>query len=52
MSVSYELRTVRDTPVYSFDNEMRAREEQIKASKRIGTKLKLVKIIKTEEEIT
>ena len=52
MSVSYELRTVRDTPVYSFDNEMRAREEQIKASKRIGTKLKLVRVTCVEEEIT
>lgn len=52
MNVSYEIRTMRDTPVYRFDNEYRAKEELAKATKRIGTKLRLVKITLTEEEMT
>ena len=50
-NTTYELRTVRDTPVYSFDNETRAREEMRKATKRIGTKLRLIKITRVEEEL-
>lgn len=51
MNVSYEIRTMRDTPVYRFDSEQRAKEELVKATKRIGTKLRLVKITLTEEEV-
>lgn len=51
MTVSYEIRTMRDTPVYRFDNEYRAKEELAKATKRIGTKLRLVRITQIEEEI-
>ena len=51
MNVSYEIRTMRDTPVYRFDNEYRAKEELAKATKRIGTKLRLVRITQIEEEI-
>lgn len=50
-NTTYELRTVRDTPVYSFDNETRAREEMHKATKRIGTKLRLIRITRVEEEL-
>ena len=51
MNVSYEIRTMRDTPVYRFDNEYRAKEELTKATKRIGTKLRLIKITQIEEEV-
>lgn len=51
MNVTYEIRTVRDTPVYAFDNEFRAKEELAKATKRVGTKLRLIKITRVEEEI-
>lgn len=49
--VTYEIRTLRNTPVYRYDNEHRAKEELARAAKRIGTKLRLVKITQTEEEI-
>lgn len=52
MNTSYELRTTRNTPVYAFDNETRARQELEKASRRIGTKLKLVRVTRVEEELT
>ena len=51
MNVTYEIRTTRNTPVYRFDNEVRAKEELAKAAKRIGTKLRLVKVTTTEEEV-
>ena len=51
MNVSYEIRTMRDTPVYRFDNEYRAKEELTKATKRIGTKLRLIKITQIEEVV-
>ena len=51
MTETYEIRTVRNTPVYSYDNEQRAREEMAKASKRIGTQLRLVRITRVEEEM-
>lgn len=50
-NTTYELRTVRDTPVYSFDNETRAREEMRQHTKRIGTKLRLIRITRVEEEL-
>ena len=49
--VTYEIRTLRDTPVYRYDNEHRAKEELARAAKRIGTKLRLIKITQVEEEI-
>lgn len=49
--VTYEIRTLRDTPVYRYDNEYRAKEELVRATKRIGTKLRLIKITQVEEEI-
>ena len=51
MQVTYEIRTMRNTPVYRYDNEFRAKEELAKATKRIGTKLRLVKITQVEEDI-
>lgn len=51
MKISYELRTIRNTSVFAFDSIVRAKEEITRAEKRIGTKLRLVKVIQTEEEI-
>lgn len=51
MNVTYEIRTVRNTPVYAYDNEARAREELAKARKRVTSNLKLVKITRVEEEL-
>ena len=51
MNVAYEIRTVRNTPVYRFDNEARAKAELASATRRIGTRLRLVKITTHEEEI-
>ena len=51
MNVSYELRTVRDTPVFSYDSEMRAREAMRTEEKRRGLKLRLIKITRVEEEL-
>lgn len=51
MSVTYEIRTVRGTPVYAFDNEYRAKEELAKARKRSSPSLRLVKVTKTEEDM-
>lgn len=52
MTTTYEIRTVRNTPVHVFDNEHRARAERAEAEKRIKTKLKLVKVTRVEEELT
>lgn len=50
-SISYQIRTVRDTPVFSFDSLARAREEMLKAQQKVGCKMKLVKVTQTEEVI-
>lgn len=51
MSVSYQIRTVRNTPVYSYDSLDRAKEEMLKAEQRIGCKMKLVKVTQIEEVV-
>lgn len=51
MNVSYQIRTIRNTPVYSFDSLIRAQEEKLKAEKKVGCKMKLVKVVLTEEVI-
>ena len=51
MNTTYELRTVRNTPVFVYDNEQRAREERVKEERRRGLKLRLVKITRVEEEM-
>ena len=51
MTKTYELRTMRDRPVFAFDNIDRAKDELRLAEKRIGTKLKLVEITRSEKEI-
>lgn len=49
--ISYEIRSLRNTPIHAYDNEHRAREAWREAQKRVKG-LRLFKIIKTEEEIT
>ena len=51
MNVSYQIRTVRNTPVYAYDSLARAREEKLGAEQRVGCKMKLVKVTHIEEEI-
>lgn len=51
MTVSYELRTMRNARVFAFDSITRAKEEKAKAEKRIGVKMQLVKVTLTEEPV-
>ena len=51
MTVSYELRTVRNTPIFAYDNETRAREAMRTEEKRRGLKLRLIKVTRVEEEL-
>ena len=52
MNVSYELRTVRrNSPVYVFDDEARAKQERERASRK-GIPLNLVKVTRLEEVIS
>lgn len=50
--ITYEIRTMRNAPVYAFDNIERAKQELRKSEKRIGTKLVLVEITRVEREIS
>ena len=49
--VSYQIRTVRDRPIFAYDSLLRAQEEKLKAEKRIGCKMKIVKVTHIEEEV-
>jgi hypothetical protein len=51
VKVVYEIRTVRNTPVFRADTLEGAKRELEKSRKRLGTKLYLFKIIQTEEEV-
>lgn len=51
MNVSYQVRTVRNTPIYAYDSLVRAQEEKLKAEKRVGCKMVIVKVVQTEEVI-
>lgn len=51
MTTSYEIRTLRNRPVFAFDDEARARQELARSIGRVGTRLRLVKITRVEEEI-
>jgi len=51
MKITYEIRTVRNTPVFRADTLEGAKREMPKSSKRLGTNLYLFKIIQTEEEV-
>lgn len=49
MTVSYQIRTVRDTPVYSYDSLVRAQEEKLRAEQKVGCKMRIVKVTQIEE---
>jgi hypothetical protein len=49
MRTTYEIRTMRDARVFCFDSLARAQQEQIAAEKRIGVKMKIVKVTQVEE---
>lgn len=49
--VSYEIRTSRNAPVFSFDNKHRAKQELAQAEKRLGTRLRLVEVRRVERGI-
>lgn len=51
MKVTYEVRTVRGTPVFRADTIEGAKREIDRARKRVGTNFYLFKITETEEEI-
>lgn len=49
MNVTYEVRTSRNARVFAYDNLQRAKEERLRAEKRIGCKMQIVKITHMEE---
>lgn len=51
MNVSYQIRTVRGAPVFSYDSLVRAKEGRIKAEKRIGCKMQIIKVTHVEEVV-
>lgn len=51
MNVTYEVRTVRGTPVFRADTIEGAKREIDRARKRVGTNFYLFKITTTEEEV-
>ena len=51
MYVSYQIRTVRGAPVFSYDNLLRAKEERAKAEKRISCKMQIIIITLMEEVV-
>jgi hypothetical protein len=49
MRISYELRTMRDARIFSYDNLARAKDARGEAEKKVGVKMKIVKITHMEE---
>ena len=49
MRETFEIRTIRGTPVLSFDNEQRARRVMAERQKKIGAKMLLVRVTQQEE---
>jgi len=49
MQVSYELRTHSNARVFCYESLHRAQEERLKAEKRVGVKMQIVKITQMEE---
>lgn len=49
MHVTYEVRTSRNARVFAYDTLARAKEERIRAEKRVGIKMQIVKITHMEE---
>jgi hypothetical protein len=51
MTVTYEIRTRRNAPVFAYDTLERAKQERVRYEKRIGVPLNIVKITHVEEQI-
>lgn len=51
MTTTYQVRTRRNAPVFSFDSIERAQEERKRYEKRIGVPLIIVKITHHEEVV-
>ena len=51
MNVSYQIRTVRGKPVFSYDCLQRAKEGKAHAEKRVGCKMEIVRVTYQEEVI-
>lgn len=51
MKISYEVRTVRGTPVFRADTIEGAKRELERSRKRVGIEFRLFRIIETEEEV-
>lgn len=51
MNVTYEIRTARNARVFAYDSLMRAKEECLRAEKRIGVKMQIIKITHLEEVV-
>ena len=49
MNVTYEIRTSRNARVFAYDSLARAKEARIRAEKRIGCKMQIIKITHMEE---
>ena len=49
MNVTYELRTQRNARVFAYESLQRAKDERIKAEKRVGVKMHIIKITHMEE---
>lgn len=49
MRETFEIRTIRGTPVLSFDNEQRARQVMIERERKVGSKMVLVRVTQLEE---
>lgn len=47
--VSYQIRTVRGKPVFSYDSLSRAKEERRKAEQRVGCRMQIVRVTYHEE---
>ena len=51
MDVSYLIKTPRGATVFSYDSLHRAQEENLKAEKRIGCKMQIIKVTRVEEVV-
>jgi hypothetical protein len=51
VKTSYEVRTVRGTPVFRADTIEGAKRELERSRKRVGIEFRLFRIIETEEEV-
>ena len=51
MKTTYEVRTVRGTPVFRADTIEGAKREIERSRKRVGIDFKLFRSIETEEEV-